>query len=105
MTDTITFTQNEYKISAEVTDAGGPLKAAGAQDAAHSAEKSFRDAIGMVGALTDAFTDVFKGRKIGSAEISLGLKATVKGDFIIVGSSGEASLNLKLTLVPNSSDG
>lgn len=101
MTDTVVFQLDGYKVEAEVTDASAPLRPAGADDVAHKAEKPFRSAIGMVGALADAFADVFKGRKVGTAELTLGLKVTVKGDFIIVGSTGEATLNLKLTLVPN----
>ncbi len=98
--DTVVFQVEGFEIRAEVSDTGGPLKAAGAEDVAHVAQKPFKAAIGMVGALADAFADAFKGRKVGAAEITLGLKVTAKGDFIVVGSSGEASLNLKLTLTP-----
>jgi hypothetical protein len=101
MADTVIFKLDGYDIEAEITGTGDPLKAAGAEDVAHVAQKPFKAAIGMIGALADAFADAFKGRKVGTAEITLGLKVTAKGDFIVVGSSGEASLSLKLTLVPD----
>lgn len=101
MADTVVFQLDGFDVQAEVSDTGSPLKAAGAVDVAHVAQRPFKAAIGMIGALADAFADVFKGRKVGAAEITLGLKVTAKGDFIIVGSSGEASLSLKLSLTPS----
>jgi hypothetical protein len=75
------------------------LFAAGAVDSIpEKSAKHFDAAIGMIRPLISKFVAVLASTPVREAEMALGLKVTAKGDFIIVGSSGEASLNLKLKL-------
>jgi hypothetical protein len=76
------------------------LTAATGDGMVEKASTSFEAAISKFGAMASKFAEVFEGRRVSTAEISLGLKITAKGDFIVVGSSGEATLNLKLVLTP-----
>ncbi len=98
--DRVIFEQDGHKIEIESTDPDLALRPMSADGVTKVAEKSFRSAIETIGVLADSFANVLHGRKVGNAEIQLGLKVTAKGDFVIVGSSAEASLQLKLTIEP-----
>jgi hypothetical protein len=78
--------------------ATGELFAADASAVPAKAEKQFDAAIQMLRPLVTKFADILAATQVQEAEMSLGLKVTAKGDFIIVGTTGEASLNLKLKL-------
>lgn len=96
----VVFEQDGHRIEIESTDSDSSLQPMSADGVTKIATKSFQSAIETIGVLADAFAKVLEGRKVGNAEIQLGLKATAKGDFVIVGSSAEASLQLKLTIEP-----
>ena len=76
----------------------GELFAADASAVPAKAEKQFDAAIKMIRPLVTKFAGVLAEAHVQEAEMSLGLKVTAKGDFIVVGTTGEASLNLKLKL-------
>ena len=105
MNKVIIFEQDGIQIPFETTGSSpsssaevlGPARSIGEQ-VTSAAGKSFEQAIAMVGSLADAFANALNGRRVSEAEISLGLKVNVKGDFVIVGSTGEAALTLKLTI-------
>ena len=89
-----------YEFGVEV--AGAPEQAlqpaTGASDIPERTTASFGRAVEILGVISSKFGEVFKDKKIGAAEITLGVKLTAKGDFIVVGSSAEATLTMKLTL-------
>jgi hypothetical protein len=76
------------------------LPAAGADEAVAvtHVSRTLDQSLGVFGALARRFADVFDSQHVASAEISMGLKVTAKGDFVVVRSNGDASLVLKLTM-------
>ena len=101
MSQTIAVVVDDQQLQFELSPAErGTLTAASAEEAVLKASKTFEHSLSVFGALARKFATVFEDRQVSSAEISMGLKITAKGDFIVVGSSGEASLNLKLTIKP-----
>ena len=101
MAETVAILVDGQEIEFELpADEAASLVAATGDEVVGKASKSFDEAIAKFGGMASKFAQVFEGRRVSSAEISLGLKITAKGDFIVVGSSGEATLNLKLVLTP-----
>ena len=101
MKEIVTFDVDGYRIGVEVDAGPQSLQpAAGAGGLMRMAEKPFEAAIDMLGGLASKFADAFKDRPISSSEITLNLKVTAKGDFILVGSSAEAVLEVKLVIDP-----
>jgi hypothetical protein len=87
-----------FELSADERSALAP--ATGADEAVAKAVRPFEDSLAVFSALARKFASTFEGQHVSSAEITMGLKVTAKGDFVIVGTSGEASLGLKLTIEP-----
>jgi hypothetical protein len=101
MTDKVAVVVDGRKIQFELSPSeAGSLRAASGEAAVKKASKSFEESIQVFGALAAKFAAAFEGQRVSSAEISMGLKITAKGDFIVVGTTGEATLNLKLTITP-----
>lgn len=101
MAKQVAFDVDGSEVVFEVTgQSGSEVFAASGEDALTRAEKPFDKAIGMLRSLSTKFADALNGKHVKEAEISLGLKVTAKGDFIVVGSSGEASLNIKVKITP-----
>lgn len=101
MAETVAVMVDGQEIQFELAaDEASSLTAATGDGVVGKASKSFEDSIAAFGGMASKFAQVFEGRRVSTAEISLGLKITAKGDFIVVGSSGEATLNLKLVLTP-----
>ena len=100
MKDIVTFDVDGHRIGIEVASDTESLQPAGATGLVSIAERPFEAAIDMLGGLASKFANAFKGRPITTSEIKLNLKLTAKGDFIIVGSSAEAVLEIKLTISP-----
>jgi len=101
MSNTVAVVVDGREIQFELSAAEQrTLSPASGEAAVAKASKSFEDSIQVFGGLASKFAAVFEGRQVSSAEISMGLKITAKGDFIVVGTTGEATLNLKLTITP-----
>jgi hypothetical protein len=100
MSKQVAFDVDGQEITFEVTESidNAEIFAAGAEDVIARAQKPFELAVKSLKAISSKFVELFSLEQIKEAEICLGLKATAKGDFIVVGSSGEASLNLKLKI-------
>lgn len=101
MKEIVTFEVEGRQIGIEVADGPASLQPAGAADLLVAAKKPFEAAIDMLGALGSQFARSLAGRPISSAEIKLNLKVTAKGDLIVVGSSAEAVLEVKLVVTPS----
>jgi hypothetical protein len=101
MTQTVVIDVGGGEVQFELSPTEAPpLSAATGEASTLKALKSFEQSIASFAALARRFGEAFIGAPVSSAEISMGLKVTAKGDFIVVGTTGEATLNLKLTLVP-----
>jgi hypothetical protein len=101
MAETVAVVVDGREVRFELSPGEAPsLEAATGEAAVAKASKSFEDSMEVFAALARKFGEAFSGPQISSAEISMGLKITAKGDFIVVGTSGEATLDLKLTLAP-----
>jgi Trypsin-co-occurring domain 1 len=99
MSETVTVEVDGHELQFELSpNERGTLTAAAGEGVVLKASKAFEHMLGVFGALARKFAAAFENQQVSSAEISMGLKITAKGDFIVVGSSGEASLNLKLTI-------
>jgi len=95
----ITVEGREVQFELDPTE-GASLSAASADGGLIKASRSFEQSIEAFAALARKFGEAFSGPQISGAEITMGLKVTAKGDFVVVGTTGEASLTLKLTLAP-----
>lgn len=100
MKDVVTFEVDGQFIGIEVERELASLEPAGAEAVVDKVRKPFEAAIGVLGSLATTFAHTLKDRPVSSAEIKLSLKMTAKGDFILVGSSAEAVLEVKLTITP-----
>lgn len=100
MNDIVMFDVEGHSIGVEVAAGSDSLRPASASRLISMAERPFEAAIEMLGALAGKFAEAFKDRPVSSSEIKLHLKVTAKGDFIIVGSSAEAVLEVKLVIGP-----
>ena len=101
MSETVAVLVDGQEVRFELSQSeASSLTAATGEAAVAKASKSFEDSMQVFSALAAKFSEAFSGPRISSAEISMGLKITAKGDFIVVGTTGEATLNLKLTLAP-----
>lgn len=109
MREVVVFNQdgNEIRIEASADDSSpkldgsiGPARSVG-EHAVRVVEQSFDAAIAMIGSLADGVAKALDGHRVSETEITLGLKATVKGDFVVVGSTGEAALTIKIKVTPD----
>ena len=97
MRQTVAVTVSGHEVQFELSPSEAPtLSAASADGPVAKASKSFEQSMETFAALANKFGETFSGPNISGAEISMGLKITAKGDFIVVGTTGEATLNLKL---------
>jgi NTP-dependent ternary system trypsin peptidase co-occuring protein len=70
------------------------------EDAIDRLQGSFRGALGMVRQLADDFSATLSETEVESAEIEFGLQFTGKGRLCVVEGQAQASLKVKLKIVP-----
>lgn len=102
MKHTIAIPVDGLEVLFELDPADAPdLAPASAEAATIKASKTFEQSIAAFAGLARKFAEAMDGPRVTEAEITMGLKVTAKGDFVVVGTTGEASLTLKLKLMPS----
>lgn len=66
----------------------------------HNAEQKLEDGLAQVGVLAEAVRTAVSRAKLGSVEVSFGLKVSAEGQLIVAKASAEASLTISFTVTP-----
>lgn len=92
----IPFGDSEILVEVTSGDEGRAVPMGVADPTAKRVEEALENSLTMIERLGRAFGASLAKTTAKSAEMSLGLKFTAKGNLFLVESSGEATLNLKL---------
>lgn len=67
------------------------------EDSIEAVKQSLGDALQVVATISNSFRDVFDKTDANKAELELGLQFTTKGTIYVVETTGQASINVKLS--------